>query len=167
MGVPGAREDGVGTVTNEIAGLAFELHHPQSPVKELRIAMAGEGVARFPVVVIGVEEAAELVVERPEAAADAGKAALALEDILHLSQMPKYEEYEGSVYMVVPMVEPLHKDISEVSPESFVFDQVSLFWGKNFVLTFQERPGDVFDNVRERATFIPDRRVTYATDGES
>lgn len=80
---------------------------------------------------------------------------LALEDILHLSQMPKYEDYDGSIYMVVPMAELLPADtknatVTSAPSLSFTFDQLSLFWGRDFVLTFQERPGDVFGAVRDR-----------------
>ena len=34
--------------------------------------------------------------------------------------------------------------------EAIQNEQVSIFLGRNFVLTFQERPGDCFEPVRQR-----------------
>ena len=62
---------------------------------------------------------------------------LALEDVVNVQQRPKVENYEHCVFVVLRMV-----ILGEQS------DQMSLFFGKDFVLTFQERPGDCFNNVR-------------------
>jgi magnesium transporter len=43
-------------------------------------------------------------------------------------------------------------------------EQVSLVLGKDFVLTFQERPGDVFDPLRERITSSKGRIRTLGPD---
>jgi magnesium transporter len=67
---------------------------------------------------------------------------LALEDVLHTPQRSKIDEYEDNIFMIVRMVE------SENGVPSL--DQLSLFWGDGFVLSIQERPGDVFGPVRER-----------------
>jgi magnesium transporter len=67
---------------------------------------------------------------------------LALEDVLHTPQRPKIDEYEDNIFMIVRMVENENN-----AP---VLDQLSLFWGEGFVLSIQERPGDVFGAVRER-----------------
>jgi magnesium transporter len=66
---------------------------------------------------------------------------LALEDVLHVHQRAKAEEYAGSLFIVARMLASGDMQSSE---------QLSLFLGKNFVITFQERPGDCFDAVRER-----------------
>lgn len=66
---------------------------------------------------------------------------LALEDVLHVHQRAKAEEYPNHLFVVVRMLEGDHAADSE---------QISLFLGKNFVITFQERPGDCFDVVRNR-----------------
>lgn len=69
---------------------------------------------------------------------------LLLEDILDVEQRPKSETYENGVYIVLKMLEySTEKD--ELSAE-----QISIVVGKNFVITFQERSGDIFDPVRER-----------------
>jgi magnesium transporter len=66
---------------------------------------------------------------------------LALEDVLNPRQRAKIEQY-GSVTFVV-----LH----EVAfGEALATDQLSLFVGDGFVLTFQEKVGDCFDPVRDR-----------------
>jgi len=70
-----------------------------------------------------------------------GLHALALEDVLHTSQRPKLEEYDDTCFIVARMT-------SDV--ERMAIEQLSLFVGKGFVLTFQERPGDCLDPVRTR-----------------
>ena len=71
-----------------------------------------------------------------------GLHALVMEDIAHTMQRPKKEDFENYIYIVVKM---LHFDADAVDVE-----QVSLILGENFVISFQEREGDVFDAVRER-----------------
>lgn len=66
---------------------------------------------------------------------------LALEDVINVHQRPKAEAYEGHVFIVTRMVVP---------GRGFDTEQVSMFVGEDFVLTFQERPGDCFDLIRER-----------------
>lgn len=66
---------------------------------------------------------------------------LALEDVLHVHQRPKVEEYDGQIFVVTRMAR------FETDLET---EQVSMFLGKGFVLTFQEgRPGDCFEGVRD------------------
>ncbi len=67
---------------------------------------------------------------------------LAMEDVLHTPQRPKIDEYDDSIFLIVRMVE-----YEEGVP---VLDQMSLFWGEGFVVSFQERHGDVFGPIRER-----------------
>lgn len=69
---------------------------------------------------------------------------LAIEDVINVHQRAKVESYEDHVFIVLRMVSLVDGLDSE---------QVSLFLGKNFVLTIQERPGDSFDPVRERLRF--------------
>lgn len=67
---------------------------------------------------------------------------LALEDILNTDHRPKCEEFEASLLLILKM---LYFDEGRVRAE-----QVSLSVGSGYVLSFQERSGDVFDAVRER-----------------
>jgi len=65
---------------------------------------------------------------------------LAMEDCIHVPQRPKVEFYDSNIYIVTQMITP-------ESPEG---EQVSIFLGKDFAITLQEKPGDVFDPVRNR-----------------
>jgi magnesium transporter len=66
---------------------------------------------------------------------------LALEDVMHLGQRAKVEAYEGHLFIVAKMV----RRVAELDLE-----QVGVFLGPDFVVTFQERPGDVFEPLRGR-----------------
>lgn len=68
---------------------------------------------------------------------------LTLEDIVNTSQRPKIDEYENYLFVVIKM---LYYDKDEL----LVAEQVSFILGTNYVLSFQESEGDVFDSVRER-----------------
>jgi magnesium transporter len=69
--------------------------------------------------------------------------ALALEDVVATNQRPKMESYQSHLFIIAHM--PVFE--SGISTE-----QVGIFLGSSFVLTFQEReqPGDCFDPVRRR-----------------
>ncbi len=67
---------------------------------------------------------------------------LALEDVLSVHQRPKIEQY-GEYYFIVTRMVRLGEHLET--------EQLSLFLGKNFILTFQEgRPGDYLNLIRER-----------------
>lgn len=64
---------------------------------------------------------------------------LALEDVVHTHQRPKMEQYDGHVFLTAHLIDP-----------GMEIDQFSMFLGKGYVLTFQERPGDCLDGLRRR-----------------
>lgn len=66
---------------------------------------------------------------------------LALEDVVNVHQRPKLERYGDHLFVVMRMPHP---------GTAFDAEQVSLFIGDGFVLSFQERDGDCFDAVRGR-----------------
>ena len=68
---------------------------------------------------------------------------LVLEDIVNIAQRPKIDEYENYLFVVLKM---LYYDANN----NIVSEQVSFILGKNYVLSFQESDGDVFDEVRDR-----------------
>lgn len=85
---------------------------------------------------------------------------LVLEDILNTTQRPKFEEYDNYLFLVarVPFVQH-----DEAIPEShqkasartnhkveIAFEQVSLLFGKDWVISFSESDRSLFDPVRER-----------------
>ena len=69
---------------------------------------------------------------------------LVLEDILSTGQRPKFEDYEKYIFIVLKML-----SYSE-EKQSVEVEQVSLILGPNYVISFQERVGDVFENIRDR-----------------
>ena len=69
---------------------------------------------------------------------------LVLEDILNTDQRPKMEDYEAYLYIVLRDLD-YRDETNEIET-----DQISLIVGSNFVFSFQERPGDTFDPIRER-----------------
>jgi magnesium transporter len=69
---------------------------------------------------------------------------LVLEDIANTGQRPKIEDYDDYIFLVLRMLRFDDKG-SETKTE-----QVSIIIGSDFVISFQEKEGDVFDPIRER-----------------
>ena len=69
---------------------------------------------------------------------------LLVEDVLHTAQRPKLEAYDNQLYLVVRMLG------YDTEAERVTVEQVSLVLGRNWLVLFQENPGDVFDPVRQR-----------------
>ena len=67
---------------------------------------------------------------------------LALEDVLNVPQRPKVDRYDKHMFMVTRTM--------RVVDGAMVEEQVSLFFGADWVITVQERPdGDCFGTVRD------------------
>jgi magnesium transporter len=77
-----------------------------------------------------------------EIAATYGLHPLAMEDVVNLHQRPKAEDYADHLFLVLRM--PVKGGAATAT------EQVSLFLGPDYVITFQEQPGDVFEPVRTR-----------------
>ncbi|NTW62900.1 MAG: magnesium/cobalt transporter CorA [Chlorobiaceae bacterium] len=84
--------------------------------------------------------------------------ALTLEDILHTGQRPKVEDFEAYLYLVLQMIE-FNQEKGEIIQE-----QLSLIIGDSYVITFQEKPGDMFDPVRQRIRTAGTKLRKYAAD---
>ncbi|MBU1902751.1 MAG: magnesium/cobalt transporter CorA [Proteobacteria bacterium] len=69
---------------------------------------------------------------------------LILEDIVHSGQRPKMEDMGDYLHIVLKMLTHNGKE------DDFEVEQVSLIVGSSFVISFQEREGDVFKSIRER-----------------
>ncbi|UCD05926.1 MAG: magnesium/cobalt transporter CorA [candidate division WOR-3 bacterium] len=69
---------------------------------------------------------------------------LLLEDILNTEQRPKTEDFDDYLFLVLKMLS-FDEERRGVNTE-----QVSLILGPNYVISFQEREGDVFNPVRDR-----------------
>ena len=70
---------------------------------------------------------------------------LVLEDILNTDQRPKLEDFGDYLYVVLKALFLSGNRGEEVGTE-----QISLILGSNFVLSFQEREGTLFDPIRDR-----------------
>ena len=68
---------------------------------------------------------------------------LAMEDVVNMPQRPKTETYDNQALIITRMVKM--QGASAVDME-----QVTLILGDHYVLTFQERYGDILDPIRQR-----------------
>ncbi len=66
---------------------------------------------------------------------------LTLEDIINTHQRPKVETFDHYVFIVMKMLD--HSDAA-------LTEQMSIVVGDDYLITFQERPGDCFDITRAR-----------------
>jgi len=66
---------------------------------------------------------------------------LALEDTVNTGQRPKVDFFEDHAFVVLSMIDDTRQNR---------YEQITVFFGENFVVTFQERPGDPFNPVRKR-----------------
>ncbi len=69
---------------------------------------------------------------------------LVLEDVLNTQQRPKFEEHESGIFLTVQSL-TFDREKLEVQME-----QVSIYAGKGFVISFQEDEDDLFPAIRER-----------------
>ncbi|MBA6154449.1 magnesium/cobalt transporter CorA [Gelidibacter maritimus] len=68
---------------------------------------------------------------------------LTLEDIVNTTHRPKLDEFDNYLFVILKML--YFKNENDL-----VYEQVSMVVGEQFVLTFQEADGDVFNDLRER-----------------
>ncbi|HYD47744.1 MAG TPA: magnesium/cobalt transporter CorA, partial [Terriglobales bacterium] len=100
-----------------------------------------EMLARWPVTWVNVDGVGDV-----EAMKQLGEVfdlhPLALEDVVHVHQRPKVEPYAHHLFIVLRM---------SCVGEHFNSEQLSIFLGKNYLLTIQEQqPGDCLEPVRSR-----------------
>jgi len=108
--------------------------------EETDLSSLGELVGKTPVTWVNVDGLGDA--EAIEAIGKAfGLHPLALEDVVHVPQRAKVEQYAETLFIVTRMA---------MLAEHLDTEQVSLFLGKGFVLSFQERAGDCLDPVRDR-----------------
>ena len=69
---------------------------------------------------------------------------LILEDIVDTDQRPKIKDFGNYIFIILKML------YYEKNDNEMKVEQVSLILGKNYVISFQEREGDVFNSIRER-----------------
>jgi len=81
--------------------------------------------------------------------------ALALEDILNSEQRPKREEFDDFLLVIAKAVEWSHEK------QKLHSEQISLVLGKDFIISFQEKVGDLFAQVKARLQ-APNNRLRKA-----
>ncbi|MDO8282258.1 MAG: magnesium/cobalt transporter CorA [Thermodesulfovibrionia bacterium] len=69
---------------------------------------------------------------------------LVIEDLLNTEQRPKMDIIDDYIFIVLKML-TYNEETKYVDVE-----QVSLIIGNNYVITFQENIGDIFDSIRDR-----------------
>ncbi len=69
---------------------------------------------------------------------------LMLEDVLNPTTRPKFEAQENHALIILKSIR-FDKD-----KRNILLEQLSFILGPNYVLSFQERPGNFFDSVRDR-----------------
>jgi len=104
-------------------------------VEDVFLRLDGDGVTWIDVVGLQDLDLVKALEER------CGLHLLALEDVVNVGQRPKLEDYDDHCFIVMKL---FHQE------ETLDAEQISIFFGKGYVITFQERPEDVFDPVRER-----------------
>ena len=69
---------------------------------------------------------------------------LVLEDIAHTEQRPKIDDFESYIFVISQML------LFDEEEEQIKAEQFSVILGRNYVISFQEISGDVFNPLRER-----------------
>ncbi len=82
---------------------------------------------------------------------------LAMADVVHVPQRPKAELHDERLLIILQMAR-----LTEAG--DIIVEQVTLVLGPGWVVSFQERPGDVFDPVRERIRLTTTRIRRMAAD---
>jgi len=130
---------------------------PRSPFPELRVmAWSDESLIEkesvplddledvirgWPLVWINVEGLGDAVILQ-RLAELFGIHKLALEDVVHVHQRAKVEDYEDHLFIVARMLSG--------GDDKTRTEQISIFLSRGIVLTFQERKGDCLEPVRDR-----------------
>ncbi len=69
---------------------------------------------------------------------------LVLEDIVDVHQRPKFDEYEHGIYLCFRSL------LFDEESEEIHTEQLSIYFGQGFLLSFQEQASDTFADVRQR-----------------
>jgi len=67
---------------------------------------------------------------------------LAIQDILDINQRPKFQEFEDYSFLTLKSIVPSNNEL--------ITEQISFIFGKNFLISFQERKADFFEHLRFR-----------------
>lgn len=119
--------------------LAYSADHCEERTLN-QVSEARESLGKYPVTWINVEGLGDAAIIG-QVGEMFGLHRLALEDVVNVHQRAKVEEYRDHLFIV-----------TRIPRQNTHFDseQVSIFLGKNYVVTFLEDPGDCFEQVRQR-----------------
>jgi magnesium transporter len=67
---------------------------------------------------------------------------LVVQDILDVTQRPKFQEFESFSFLTLKSILPMERDI--------MTDQISFVFSENFLISFQERQANFFEHIRYR-----------------
>jgi magnesium transporter len=68
---------------------------------------------------------------------------LLVEDVMNTDHQPKADEFEDHLFFTLKM-------LYRIEGQSIDYEHISFVLGKNYLLSFQEKEGDIFDNLRSR-----------------
>ena len=68
---------------------------------------------------------------------------LLLEDVVNSEHRPSSEDYEGAIFFTLKAVNRIENGIVQ-------YEQLSFVLGPYYVISFQEKPGDLFGPIRDR-----------------
>lgn len=68
---------------------------------------------------------------------------LVLEDVLNPDQRPKAEDYDDYLFFTL-------KTLNTLTDKDIIYEQISFVLGKDYLISFQEKEGDLFDGLRTR-----------------
>jgi len=83
---------------------------------------------------------------------------LAQEDILDVEQRPKMDEYENAIFITAVALK------LDLESEELKKEQITLYFGKNFLISFQEDADDFLKTIRERIIQKKGRVAARGTD---
>ncbi len=77
---------------------------------------------------------------------------MTLEDILNPDQRPKIDDYDDYLYFTL-------KTLNSLKQNDIIYEQISFVLGKNFLISFQEKEGDLFEGLRHRLKNDPNSKA--------
>ncbi|MEO6166255.1 MAG: magnesium/cobalt transporter CorA [Chitinophagales bacterium] len=83
---------------------------------------------------------------------------LVLEDVVNTNSRPKIDDFKDYAFIIIKML------TYDKEKHNLNIEQVSLVLGRNFVISFQENEGDLFDTIRVRLRDSDSRIRKYGSD---
>lgn len=127
----------------------------ETVLKELEACFPSRGASTVTWIDVDLVQQVELVAKIGECF---GLHPLVVEDILNTDQRPKMEDFGDYLYVVLRAL------TSNGERSGMDSEQVSLVLGPNYVISFQEKRGAVFEKVRERIRTSKGRFSKFGAD---